>query len=946
MLKLQRDYQGVRHLFMKLTDTFAVVDLESTGTSFETGDRIIQFSCVFVKNNKIINTFNTLINPEMKIPRETQNLTGITNKDVRNAPYFEDVAGTIYSLLQDTNFVAHNIQFDYRFLNSELERVGYPMLDLACIDTVQLAQVLFPTLSSYRLAELGSLLGIENKRPHRADSDAETTARIFIKLRNRLNSLPFPLLASLRPLASHLLYDTGTLFINAYRNRKHRHQVLSNSFVEVGGILLRRPERQVTTIQPQVYPRKVAQKRKLFGERLHLRNEQARMMDSIDRFWHSSQQKQQLVQAPTGMGKTYGFLLPTLYAVSQGQKFVISTATMALQEQLLKTSLPVLTELTRIPVRALSLKGNSNYIDLARFAQSLKFPQNDNTCVLQMKILVWLSMTETGDFAELHLTTLQDNLFTTIAHHGLAALEQTSPFYEYDFVRRQALALKSADIVVTNHAYLLQHAVELADFGANLIIDEGQDLVTTMTRVNRQVVDFDQVKILADTALVKMESHQSYSFENLVKIGVLSAKQYTTYLRQVQVVDHAVPSLRHRLLSHFVGGGKLTEYTEKLLPASDLNDFIKSHSALVGQINRALPHLKAFGQWLENKRQQAQASGQIGREGNELLRSVCSLLEEINQELAPWSRLCRGALQAAPTKSQTWLTLAAHPTAHLRLTTGYLSGQDYLQQQVYQQFQRVLFMGADLVLPEIDDYMYRQLDLDRDALVETYQGPFDYQKQTITMVATDAPLVTEVPREEYITYLADAIEQICQTPVQTLVLFNALDDIKEVYERLSERGFTQRRTVLAQGINGGAEKLRKRFILGKDNANVLFGTGTFWEGIDLPHDQLQLLIVARLPFQSPDTELNQIRREDAQHNGLDPFSEVLLPEAILRLKQGWGRLIRTPHDQGAFVILDNRIYKKSYGHTMRAAFPNEVQFKRYPTSQIGNMVTKFLAEDN
>ena len=205
-------------------------------------------------------------------------------------------------------------------------------------------------------------------------------------------------------------------------------------------------------------------------------------------------------------------------------------------------------------------------------------------------------------------------------------------------------------------------------------------------------------------------------------------------------------------------------------------------------------------------------------------------------------------------------------------------------------------MGADLVLPEIDDYMYRQLDLDRDALVETYQGPFDYQKQTITMVATDAPLVTEVPREEYIAYLADAIEQICQTPVQTLVLFNALDDIKEVYERLSERGFTQRRTVLAQGINGGAEKLRKRFILGKNNANVLLGTGTFWEGIDLPHDQLQLLIVARLPFQSPDTELNQIRREDAHYNGLDPFSEVLLPEAILRLKQGWGRLIRTPHD--------------------------------------------------
>lgn len=930
---------------MKLTDTFAVVDLESTGTSFETGDRIIQFSCVFVKNNKIINTFNTLINPEMKIPRETQNLTGITNKDVRNAPYFEDVAGTIYSLLQDTNFVAHNIQFDYRFLNSELERVGYPMLDLACIDTVQLAQVLFPTLSSYRLAELGSLLGIENKRPHRADSDAETTARIFIKLRNRLSSLPFPLLASLRPLASHLLYDTGTLFINAYRNRKHRHQVLSNSFVEVGGILLRRPERQVTTIQPQVYPRKVAQKRKLFGERLHLRNEQARMMDSIDRFWHSSQQKQQLVQAPTGMGKTYGFLLPTLYAVSQGQKFVISTATMALQEQILATSLPALVDLTKIPVRALALKGNSNYIDLARFAQSLRNPQRGNTGVLQMRILVWLSMTETGDFAELHLTTLQDNLFAVIQHHGLASLDQTSSFYEYDFVRRQALALKNADIVVTNHAYLLQHANELADFGSNLIIDEAQDLVTTMTRVNQAVVDFDQVKISADTALVKMESQQSYSFHNLVKIGLLPAKQYTAYLRQVQVVDHAILNLRNRLVANFLGQRDHNGYAEKLLPGLDLNSFISQYNALIGQINRAVPSLIEFSQWLEQKRQQAHQDGRIGRVANDLLISVGQLLKAITNELEPWIKLCRQAIQSQNFKHQAWLTLAAHPTAHLRLTTGYLSGHNYLHQHLYQQFERVLFMGADLVLPEIDDYMLRQLDLDREVQVETYQGPFDYRKQTITAVANDAPLVTDVEREEYLDYLARAIIKICRTPVQTLVLFNALDDIKEVYERLSAWGFTQRRIVLAQGINGGADRLRKRFILGNDKANILLGTGAFWEGIDLPQDQLQLLVVARLPFQSPDTELNQIRREDAQRNGLDPFSAVLLPEAILRLKQGWGRLIRTPDDRGAFVILDNRLYKKSYGHKMRAAFPDEVQFKQYPTNQLGDVVAEFLGKD-
>lgn len=144
---------------MSNLQTYAVVDLEMTGTNPNGSERLIQFSCVFTEGNKIVNTFSTLINPLRKIPEDVQNLTNITDQDVKNAPTFDEVAGTIYALLSDTVFVAHNIELDYRFLNSEFERIGFPKLDLEGIDTVQLAQIAFPTLASYRLGDLAHFLG-------------------------------------------------------------------------------------------------------------------------------------------------------------------------------------------------------------------------------------------------------------------------------------------------------------------------------------------------------------------------------------------------------------------------------------------------------------------------------------------------------------------------------------------------------------------------------------------------------------------------------------------------------------------------------------------------------------------------------------------------------------------------------------------------------------------
>lgn len=138
--------------------TYAVVDIETTGTNPKE-DRIIQFGCVMIEGGRITSRFSIDINPGRKISKQIQHLTGITNRRVQQAPYFEDVAATIYNLLADTIFVAHNIYFDYNFLNQELLRCQTPGLKIPGIDTVELAQIFLPSEPSFRLADLSESLG-------------------------------------------------------------------------------------------------------------------------------------------------------------------------------------------------------------------------------------------------------------------------------------------------------------------------------------------------------------------------------------------------------------------------------------------------------------------------------------------------------------------------------------------------------------------------------------------------------------------------------------------------------------------------------------------------------------------------------------------------------------------------------------------------------------------
>lgn len=928
---------------MSAQKTYAVVDLETTGTAINGNNRIIQFSCAFIQKQHIVNEFSTLIDPKQPIPPEISQLTNISDKDVRKAPSFEEMAGTIYSLLQNTIFVAHNIAFDYNFLNSELVRVGYPELDLKGIDTVQLAQIVMPTLPSYRLSDVSRVLSLTHEQPHNAASDAQTTATLFIKLHEKIATFPVTLLEQLVSMGRQLELDTVDCFTDIYKKKKEQETKLPADLMSVDGIILQRPIFSKDILAPLDYPQRLADKEKLFADVIDVRPQQVAMMDEIYEFFSSSEPVL-VVDSPTGSGKTLAYLFPAAYQTGQGKQVVISTATNLLQAQLQENSFAMLKKLLPFGCSLVSVKGNYHFIDLDRFARSLKRVQNAHTNLLQMRIMVWLMETKTGDFDELHLTKMQDPLFAEISHHGVEELDQDSPFYAVDFLRRKKKAEKNADFVLTNHAYLSNHVDELGGTDTILIVDEAQHLPQMTVKSNRRTLDFDEIKILADSVLVKIQSHESYSFFDLVDAGFIMDSEFKNLLQIVRVIDSRVPQLKADLAQVFIPSKiSFEHYYEQLVRPAKLRGFIKAHLAEFTAVGNAYQRLIKINRQLYKRYVTQSSSLHLSSIQTKLLDDYFTLTGSLLNELKNWQLFDLSQLEDLFEKQVIWLSKSNVTGAHLRVNAGLMETQGFLKEHVYDHFQHTLLTGAELSLNQIQGFIRKSLDLPPQTKISEYSSVFDYQKQTRAVLAYDAPDVGMIDHQKYCQYLADAISLICtEAPRQTLVLFNSLQTIADVYQLLQESGLTMHKNILAQGISGGVEKIKKRFLMDHQHQAVLLGTGSFWEGIDLPYDDLELLIVTRLPFQPVGSVLNQARYHRAENKGENPFSTIALPEAVVKLNQGFGRLIRTPTDFGAFVLLDPRVNTKKYGSVFVDSFPAGVKLSQTATNEIPATLQDFF----
>lgn len=926
---------------------YSVVDLETTGTSVKHGDRIIQIGCVLVQDGQIINRFETKINPRTKIPHNIEQLTGITNAAVRDAPWFDDIAGTMASLLDKTIFVAHNVNFDFPFLNAEFERSGYPALRIPAIDTVTLAQILLPTAKSYRLRDLSKYLQIEHDQPHSAASDADATAVLLIDLLKKVKHLPTLTLQSLVKINLQLPRETVMIFENELEYRRHHPQPLSEELYVSNDLVLHK-SRPNTTPDARLlkkYPATKKAKEKLFGDHLTVRNTQSKMMNSIYNHYDHDSDKPMIIEAGTGVGKTLGYLLPMLYLAYPDRQIVVSTATNLLQQQIAQQAMQQLNTVLPFEVSSVVVKGNGHYLDLAKFAHSLSVIEDSKLVqLLKAKILVWLLQTTSGDLDELNLNAQASPYFTEIRHHGLRTLNSANAYWRDDFLVRRQRQLQHATVIITNHAYLAANAAELGQTlnRPYLIIDEAQHLSQSILKRSRQTLHFQRlltaVHVLA--GLVKEGSDR-----NLLDVfEQLPLGHYNVELLQGDLHDlkTAINDFQEALYRGFMVNANGTEdqIVEQPLDNEQLLRLLDVSGPIMMNLEQSLASVQLHFSALDHLF--------VSRDDSWLV-SDRYLMSQFATQLAVLNNADDVLHDYINTLTQHddaaifWLTVRqSNERSTMLLSGGLLSVNHYLSEQIYPYFQPALFVGATLFTSSRSNYLYQQLDLNReDVKIKRFKSPFNYQQNSSLLIAQDAPAPDDTDNSDYLHYLSQTIYRLAnETQCQTMILFNSLLTVEQVYSQLRGTDLFNQRDVLAQGITGSREKILKQFATG--NNSVLLGAASFWEGIDLPNDQLQLLIITRLPFDSPQEILNRAQSNLLKAQGKNPFYQLELPKATIRMRQGVGRLLRTMDDYGVAVVLDARLVARRYGKTILNALPPTMPVATLTTDDVIKETKKFL----
>ncbi|BBW95855.1 ATP-dependent DNA helicase DinG [Geobacillus sp. FSL W8-0032] len=884
---------------------FVIIDLETTGNGPKKGDRIIQLGMAVVENGLIVERFSSFFNPEQPIPLFVQQLTNINEETVEGAPLFADKAGEIAAMMDDAYFVAHNVDFDLPFLQAELERAGRPPFTGPTIDTVELARIVLPTAESYKLSDLARQLGLRHDRPHQADSDAEVTAKLLLALLERLGRLPLVTLEQLRRLARRLKSDIY-LLLDALIAEKQREAPNDQPFVMHGGIALKRP----APARPEKEKGAVAASFAAFSEQepplplpgYKRRPTQWEMMRLVYEALSTSQHA--MMEAGTGLGKSLAYLIPAAFFAGERQeRVVISTNTIQLQEQLIRRDVPVLREVVPFPLRVAVLKGKQNYLSIEKFASFLAEPSDPYDAVLlKCQLLVWLLETESGDLDELNVPSGARMLLADLA---IGEEEEGGRHHFFAAAKRRA---EEADLIITNHAFLLHDLTAprpLFPPFRYLVIDEAHRLEDAAARHFGERVDYVSFRFLTAKLAQTMAKRREEEQRCEARATLARCQRL---LEELQFEgDELFRLLRRYALAKQPARAGRCRY--RFSPADERGQTWEAAVELCWRLRDAIAALAAAVQPLlatENETMALPVS--FSADMAALRRHIAALvrlLTETEEGVVRW-------MEADEKGAANAVRLYAQPVD--------LSA--FFADRLFMNKRSVILTSATLTVRGQFSYMAARLGLEEFyPLCRSFPAPFRYEEQAALFVPTDLPLVSAVPLERYAEAAAAAIVAIARRlGRRMLVLFPSYELLKLTAEALKAEEGNEPFVLIAQGVQSGSPTKLLRTFLQFDQA-VLLGTSSFWEGVDLPGPALAALVIARLPFASPEDPVAAAKSERIRAAGGDPFARLSLPEAVLRFRQGFGRLIRTERDKGAVFVLDRRLLTASYGADFLASLP-------------------------
>ena len=577
-----------------------------------------------------------------------------------------------------------------------------------------------------------------------------------------------------------------------------------------------------------------------------------------------------IVEAGTGTGKTLAYLLP---AICSGRRVVISTATKSLQEQLYEKDVPFLQKHFAPNLKAAVMKGRSNFLCVAKMNQvadqGLLKGMEEADAFRQIKD--WAKVTETGDRAELTFLPDDSELWMRLDARRETCTGQKCPSFNPCFVTGMHQKAKEADLIIVNHhLFFADLALKQDDFGS--VLPEYSAVV------------FDEAHEMEDVASDYFGRQISnYRFEELAR----DADQ------AMRLLHLGSPALLRRTQ-------RIRERSRAFFDAFPQRDgrfpFTRNEREAFLEQNREgyealADSLKGLETEFAAMTQKPEELLRIARRSFELRQELAFLLESNEKNYVYWYE-----------RRNKGIFLAATP----------IDVSQILREKLFEQFDTVILTSATLTVGGRFDYIRQRLGLDH-AKERALPHEFDYGRQALLYLPRKMPDVRDAG---FSAKAADEIVRLLElSQGRAFCLFTSYSQMNDLFERVKARVPFP---LLLQGT-APRSTLLERFK--NTSGAVLFATSSFWQGVDVPGEQLSCVIVDRLPFAVPSDPIVAARVKALQEDGRNPFAEFQVPQAVLALKQGFGRLIRTRTDRGVLALLDSRIQRMAYGKIFIDSLP-------------------------
>jgi ATP-dependent DNA helicase DinG len=698
-------------------------------------------------------------------------------------------------------------------------------------------------------------------------------------------------------------------------------------------------------------------------ENYEFRPQQIQMIDCVSQAINEN--KVATIEAGTGTGKTLAYLLPAItYVLLNKQRCVVSTNTINLQEQLINKDLPFLQSVLKSKFKAVLVKGRTNYACKRKLAEADKeldlFSEEGEKAELKA-ILEWARKTKDGSKSDLNFVPRPD-VWEKIQSESDTSLKTQCPFYDTCFFYTARRAAATANILVANHHLLFSDLAVRAVRGASenavlpayhrIIFDEAHNLEEVATNYFGVGITYVGVQRILNKLYRRKKEQEKGLFpflsSKLLKFSRrLSHEKFLKVQKFIQ--DEGIEVIEK--LSFY-----LTETMEKIyFTAKRLND------SEYGEIKlRLTPEIIKNKDWQDQILVMAKKLVHEMRHFTGKLNGFLRDLEEIESEFDQKEPSLTIDLQAQSDRLDAAVNTIEHVLLEtdnenirwlevkegykgskiVRLRSSPLEVAPILKEALYKRFKNIIMTSATLTVEGKFDYLKSRLGLDliepERTLELSLSAPFDYEKQALVCIPNDIP----DPREQrFAEQLPELILQSLKiSRGRAFVLFTSYGLLNRLYKKLKFSIEALGYNVYKQGQEN-RHRLLERFK--EDTSSVLFATDSFWEGVDVHGQALESVIITKLPFKVPSEPVIEARVEAIERRGGNAFLEYTVPQAAIKFRQGFGRLIRRKTDRGSVLILDKRVIEKSYGRVFLNSLP-ECRIISGRTTEVFQDLVKFF----